>query len=116
MTPKTFSRATRLKSTQAFRAVYRRGHWAHAAAVSLGARKNRGRTTKVGIRTRRGMKGAVVRNRLRRQMRAVFQAHQDRLATGYDLVIVLHPMPPRATSSELEREFIQLCNRLKLLT
>lgn len=105
----------RLKSTQAFRAVHGRGRWVHAVAVSLGARKNRSRTTKVGIRTRRGMKGAVVRNRLRRQMRAVLQAQQQRLAAGYDLVIVLHPEPPRATSSQLEQEFIQLCKRLKLL-
>ena len=68
--------------------------------------------TQVGLRTRRGLKGAVVRNRLKRQLRAIVRAQAQRLRQGIDLVVVLHPPDPTATTANLEHEFLVLCKRL----
>ena len=106
----------RLKLTKAFRTVYRRGKWAHSPSLSVGARGNGGHALRLGLRTKRGLKGAVERNRLRRQLRAIFRSQKARLASGYDLVVVIHPRLLPIGSAGLEQEFLELCRRLHLLS
>jgi len=100
-----------LKHTQAFTAVYRRGQWTRGASLSVGAFPNAEQKTRVGLRTRRGLRGAVVRNRLKRQLRAILSAQGPRLRNGLDLVVVIHPASLPVTSAHLEREFLTLCKR-----
>ena len=102
---------TRLKLTSGFRAVYRRGRWARGAALSVGVLPNSAGTTRIGLRTRRGMKGAVVRNRLKRQLREALRANERAFRSGLDIVVVLHPEPPQTTTASLEKELLQLCKR-----
>ena len=102
---------TRLKLTSSFRAVYRRGRWTRGAALSVGVLPNSAGKTRIGLRTRRGMKGAVVRNRLKRQLRATIRAHERVFRPGLDIVVVLHPERLPAKTASLEREFLQLCKR-----
>jgi len=101
-----------LKHTAAFRAVYRRGRWAHGRLLSVGVTTNASPKTQVGLRTRRGLKGAVVRNRLKRQLRAIVRAQEQQLRQGIDLVVVLHPPAPTVTTAILKQEFLALCKRL----
>ena len=101
-----------LKHTAAFRAVYRRGRWARGRFLSVGVTANASLKTQVGLRTRRGLKGAVVRNRLKRQLRAIIRSQERQLRQGIDLVVVLHPPTPTVTTVTLEQEFLALCKRL----
>ena len=78
----------------------------------MGVTANTSQKTQVGLRTRRGLKGAVVRNRLKRQLRAIVRAQGQHLRRGIDLVVVLHPPAPTATTASLEQEFLALCKRL----
>ena len=68
------------------------------------------------MRTRRGLKGAVVRNRLKRQLRAVIQRRGDGFRPGFDLVVVLHPKTIPAATAALETELVALCKRLGILS
>ena len=102
---------TRLKLTSGFRAVYRRGRWARGAALSVGVLPNRAGATRIGLRTRRGMKGAVVRNRLKRQLREALRANEQVFRPGLDIVIVLHPERLPAATALLEKELLSLCKR-----
>ncbi len=102
---------TRLKLTSGFRAVYRRGRWVRGGLLSVGVLPNAAGTTRIGLRTRRGMKGAVVRNRLKRQLRATIRANERAFRCGLDIVVVLHPDRLPAVTSSLAREFLQLCKR-----
>lgn len=102
---------TSLKSTKAFLAVYRRGHWVHGPSLSLGVRPNAGRRVRAGLRTRRGLKGAVLRNRLKRQLRTILYARNIPLREGLDLVIVIHPRSSSVATDSLENELRFLCKR-----
>ena len=106
----------RLKHTQAFSAVYRRGRWARGGSLSIGALPNAEQSVRIGLRTRRGLRGAVVRNRLKRQLRVIIAAQGPRLRDGLDLVVVIHPISLPAASARLEREFLALCQRAGALT
>ena len=105
----------RLKRTQAFSAVYRRGRWARGSSLSVGAFPNAEARVRIGLRTRRGLRGAVVRNRLKRQLRAILSSQGPRFRNGLDLVVVIHPASLPATSAHLERELLTLCKRAGVL-
>lgn len=100
-----------LKSDRAFRDVYRRGRWARGVLLSVGAAAG-GTQTRIGLRTKRGLRGAVVRNRLKRQLRAIVSTSDLSIFHGADLVIVAHPDRGVATTAALAQEFAQLCGRL----
>lgn len=100
-----------LKRTEAFQAVYRRGRWAKGVQLSVGVLPNHDGITRVGLRTRRGMKGAVVRNRLKRQIRDLIFNQRFPLRTGLDVVIVIHPKQFPQPSSTFKQELNVLCTR-----
>jgi len=104
-------RLARLTLTQSFRAVYRRGRWAKGVHLSVGTVANRDRISRLGLRTRRGLKGAVVRNRLKRQMRSLVGTGRLPWRTGLDIVIVMHPSKLPISSTELKTELAHLCRR-----
>jgi ribonuclease P protein component len=65
----------------------------------------------VGLRTRRNLKGAVVRNRLKRQLRPIIQAQRASWRSGFDIVIVIHPKSLPVEAPALQRELTQLAKR-----
>ena len=103
--------AASLKGNEAFRAVYRRGRWVHGQALSVGLLPSGRDLVRIGFRTRRGLKGAVQRNRLKRQLRALVYANQARLRSGFDLVIVAHPPTLPAPTASLQHALLSLCKK-----
>ena len=71
--------------------------------------------TRIGLRTRRGLKGAVVRNRLKRQLRTLVYARDFPFRAGLDVVIVVHPKTPSAKTAHLEIELLTLCKKIGAL-
>lgn len=71
--------------------------------------------TRVGLRTRRGVKPAVVRNRLKRQLRAILAGPEIRLRDGFDLVIVLHPPKLPISTQQLREELGSLCKKAGII-
>ena len=69
----------------------------------------------MGLRTRRGLKGAVVRNRLKRQLRTIVYAQRLSLRSGLDVVIVIHPTTLPADATHLKEELWTLCKRIGAL-
>lgn len=82
----------------------------------MGAYPNRRGLVRVGLRTKRGLKGAVVRNRLKRQLRDICRAQRGRFAHGQDIVVVLHPRVVPTLTSTLEQDFLKACRKLALLS
>lgn len=87
----------------------------HGSRLSVGMRPNAQRTIRIGLRTARGLKGAVVRNRLKRQLRAVVFVPQCPLREGVDLVLVIRHRAVGCTAAELKLELLALCTRLNVL-
>ena len=100
-----------LKFTESFNAVYRRGTWARGTLLSVGVLTNRTDAVRVGLRTRRGMRGAVVRNRLKRQLRSIVRSDALKLRFGFDVVIVIHPAALPVTTERLSGELHKLCRK-----
>ena len=80
--------------------------------MSVGALPNNEENVRIGLRTRRGLKGATVRNRLKRQLRAIVAKDDLVLRSGLDVVIVIHPPKPPARTDQLETELRILCKQV----
>lgn len=70
---------------------------------------------RVGLVTSKRVGGAVVRNRLRRRLREIVRRHQRELRANVWLVVVTRPAAARATSAELEAEWLKLAQRAGVL-
>ena len=104
-----------LKSTRGFLALYKRGKWIHGRCLSLGWLPSLEKRSCVGIRTRKGTKGAVVRNRLKRQLRAALKVSQLIPRQSVNILIVLHPPDGRTHTELLVKELCQLFQAARLI-
>jgi ribonuclease P protein component len=59
--------------------------------------------TRFGLSTGRRVGGAVVRNRVRRRLRASIQAHAAELVPGWDVLLVARPQTADADYAALDR-------------
>lgn len=91
MTPERlrFPREARLLKASEFRAVFRTGRRARAGLLHARLRPNGKPRARLGLAvSRKAARNAVVRNRVRRQLRESFRVNQHRLA-GLDVVVSL---------------------------
>ncbi len=68
-----------------------------------------------GLVTGKKLGGAVVRNRLRRQMREIIREHRSRIQPGYWLVTIARWRAPQADFDELKQDWKRLAKRAGLL-
>jgi ribonuclease P protein component len=80
-------------------------------SLSVGALANQQRATRIGLRTRHGLKGAVRRNRLKRQLRSIISTRRVSFRPGLDVVIVIHPQSTSISTTRLEDELRALCEK-----
>jgi ribonuclease P protein component len=104
-----------LKGDAAIRAIYRHGTWARGTWVSVGVIQQPSPLIHIGFRTKKGLKGAVERNRLKRQMRAIMFGTLPPLRSGLDLLVVAHPRTIPAPTTAIEHELNALCKSLNVL-
>jgi ribonuclease P protein component len=92
-----------------FDAVYRGGKRRSSSHFTVFYRANELPESRFGFSIKRGLGGAVVRNRIRRRAREIVRCHRQEIAVGWDIVI--HPR-----SSVAETPFAALTGELlKLL-
>ena len=68
-----------------------------------------------GLITGKRLGNAVIRNRLRRQMREIIRAHQEGIALGWQFVTIARWRAPEADFAELEQDWVRLAKRQGLL-
>ncbi|WP_377474341.1 MAG: ribonuclease P protein component [Microcoleus anatoxicus] len=122
--------ANRLKHRKDFSAVYRKGMRRNSAHLSLRAlRKPKSalkaqptaekflqQPTRTGISiSLKVSKRAVVRNRIKRQIRAALRQLLPRLKFGWDLVIVVRPIAQECNYAEILQELEQLLVEAEVL-
>ena len=71
-----------------------------------------GQPPRVGFVVSKAVGGAVVRNRVKRRLRAQMAARLDRLPSGSDLVVRANPIAAQAISADLGRDLDRLLERL----
>jgi ribonuclease P protein component len=73
-------------------------------------------STRVGISISTKVdKRAVVRNRLRRRIQALFRQHLATLSPGWDLLIVVHPEAAQSDRIQFLQELEQLLQKAEVL-
>ena len=104
-----------LKENHVFRRLYAKGKSAVAPTMVVYCRKNGRKENRLGLTTGVKLGNAVCRNRVRRRLREVYRLAEDRLAVGYDIVIVARVRAVFCRYQELEQQFTRLAKKLELL-
>jgi ribonuclease P protein component len=103
------SRDERIRRRADFKKVYGDGKRVHGRLLTLFVLPNRLAAGRLGIAATRKLGGAVQRNRAKRLIREVFR--RNKLAPGFDLVVVPNRELLDASLSTIEIEFRQLVAR-----
>ena len=104
-----------LKENRVFRRLYAKGNSAVGPAMVLYCRRNGRKENRLGLTTGTKLGCAVVRNRVRRRLREIYRLNEDRFLTGYDIVVVARVRAVHCRYDELQRQFLRLASRLRLL-
>ena len=99
----------RLHRRAEFQKVYDRGAKAHGRYMMLTALPNALPFARLGVAATRKLGGAVTRNRAKRLIREVFR--RNKLAPGFDIVVVAKRELLGASLTALETEFRQILDR-----
>jgi ribonuclease P protein component len=94
--------ALRLKRPEDFQTVRRRGKRQCEADFTLYALPNGLAHSRYGIVVSKRIGTAVIRNRVKRRLRAAIARWLPELARGYDCVVVMNPSAAQATYQMLE--------------
>ena len=108
-------RAVTLKENYEFRRLYKKGDSAVDRCMVVYCRKNNLGRNRFGFVSSVKLGNAVVRNRCRRRLREVSRLNADRLAVGYDIILVARTRTVSAPFSELMTAYIRLAKKLSLL-
>lgn len=103
-----------LKQNREFRRLYARGKSAVSPYLALYCRKSRLPYSRLGITVGGKLGGAVTRNRVRRRIRELYRVQEDKLASGYDIVVVARVRAVSASYRVLEQSFLRLADKLGL--
>lgn len=101
-----------LKLNHVFRRLYRKGNSAVNKYLVLYCRKNGSQENRIGLTVSAKLGHAVVRNRLRRQLREIYRLHEDQFQPGWDIVVVARSRAVGAPYRKLEQAYLSAAGNL----
>ena len=101
-----------MKENHLFRRLYAKGKSAVSPCLAVYVKKNHLGTTRLGLTVGTKVGKAVRRNKVRRRIREAYRIHEERIASGWDIVVVARVKAAFTPYSELERELLRLLDRL----
>ena len=104
-----------VKENHTFRRIYRKGKSAVTPCIVVYCQKNRGGFTRLGVTVSTKIGHAVVRNRVRRQLREIWRLNKDRMLPGYDVIIVARVKAVHTPYRKIEQQYLQALKELGLL-
>jgi len=91
-----------------YEAVYRGGQRRSSHQFAVFYRVNGREHSRFGISLKKGLGGAVVRNRIRRRVREILRQNRSEIPSGWDIVIHPRRSVAQAPFAPLEAELIRL--------
>lgn len=104
-----------LKKNHEFRRLYHKGKSAVSPYFVIYCRKNNREMSRLGITTGVKLGNAVKRNRARRRIRALYRTNEERILSGYDIVVVARTRVIFGNYAELDHSFRKLMKKLELV-
>jgi len=111
---KNISPNKRLSLTKDIRSVQKNGRWVKARLISVGALPNTLKINRAAFKFRKGIKPAVLRNRLRRLLKEALRSLELDLKPGFDFVLVIHAAKEESLLS-FKEELKNLFSKLGVL-
>ena len=108
-------KTTTVKENYEFRRIYAKGKSGVSPYLVVYVRPNRRGHNRLGVTVSTKIGHAVVRNRVRRQLREIFRLNQDKLTQGYDMIVVARTRAVHAEYREIDRAFLRTCGKLGLM-
>ena len=104
-----------MRKSKKFQFVYTTGKsYANKFAV-LYVVPNQQNQRQIGFAAGKRLGCAVVRNRVKRLLREVYRLNQNKLGNGFDLIVVGRQPIVTAGFSDVEKAFLDLCKRARIL-
>jgi ribonuclease P protein component len=108
-------RRLRLRRAQDFERVHRHGKTWSNRLVAIGVLPNDFDHNRFGFIVVRQLGSAVIRNRIKRRLRAVVRQQLDDLRPGYDVVIIARKPAAQADFQALSGAVSKLLERARLI-
>ncbi len=111
--------ANRLKHRQDFEAVYKRGKRysdSHLTLITLTSEQQEVKASKFGISiSLKVSKKAVIRNRLKRQIRGVLRSVLEEITPGWRVIIIVKPKAIECKYEHFLRELKELLIKARII-
>jgi ribonuclease P protein component len=108
-------RRYRLTRSEDFARVREQGDCFASRRLVLCCHRGGAEQVRIGFSVSKRVGKAVVRNRVKRRLRASAYALREVIAPGWDLVVIARQSAAVATAAQLGAELDQLCGRARLL-
>lgn len=106
----------RLAKREHFQRVFRFGQSVANYQFVLYSKKNAELTHfRLGVSVSKKLGNAVVRNRLRRQMKEIVRLHKDQILGGYDLILIARKPVANMSYHQMEKSIIHILKKASLL-
>lgn len=97
-----------LKKNTDFRKVYHGGHSKANKYLVIYIRKNGTDKNRIGISVSKKVGNSIVRHRLTRLIRESYRLNEDRVARGYDMVVIARSAAKGKNYHDIESAFLHL--------
>ena len=105
---------TTVKENHEFRRIYRKGRSAVTPCMVVYCQKNRRGMSRLGVTVSTKLGKAVVRNRVRRQLREIYRLHREEMKPGYDVIVVARVRAAHTAYQRLESAYLEALGQLDL--
>ena len=103
-----------LQKNHEFKRLYNKGKSAASQCVVVYCARNRENGNRLGITVSKKIGGAVQRNRIRRRLKEIYRLSEEKLAKGYDIVVVARARCRYASYHEIESSVLAMLKKLNL--
>lgn len=105
-----------IKLNRDFRRLYAKGKSVAGGFVVVYARRTNRNVNRVGFTVSKSLGNAVVRNRTKRLMRESYRLMEDKLDTGYDMIIVARNRAAGKTYEQISKDLSFVLHSLGIIS